>query len=285
MKYALTYALRSVLLAALLSVLLLPAARAEVRSGQVLVKSTSGDVVYSLTGRDWQPLKAGEELIRGVTIKTGADATVDLILQYNGTVLRLLPESVLGLAQLDEEQAGEEKITGTSLTLASGAVVGSQRKLAAMSHFEIKTPGGVATIKGTEYVVRADGAVSVLSGAVTERYNLPGNKGSVVVTIQAGYSFNPATGQVVPTTAAYLQNLIAHINTVKDNAQAFKVSGGATVVVKPTTPISPVTPSKGNNGVGNGVDPQPPGNPPVNYGPGTGPGNPGNKGGPSKQVN
>jgi len=34
---------------------------------------------------------------------------------------------------------------------------------------------------------------------------------------------------------------------------------------------------KGNNGVGNGLDPQPPGNPPVNDGPGMGPGNPGNK--------
>lgn len=37
--------------------------------------------------------------------------------------------------------------------------------------------------------------------------------------------------------------------------------------------------SKGNNGVGNGQDPQPPGNPPINDGPGTSPGNPGNKGG------
>jgi hypothetical protein len=35
---------------------------------------------------------------------------------------------------------------------------------------------------------------------------------------------------------------------------------------------------KGNNGVGNGLDPQPPGNPPVNDGPGTGPGNPGRGG-------
>jgi hypothetical protein len=35
---------------------------------------------------------------------------------------------------------------------------------------------------------------------------------------------------------------------------------------------------KGNNGVGNGEDPQPPGEPPVNDGPGTGKGNPGNKG-------
>src|SRR5262249_15150970 len=34
---------------------------------------------------------------------------------------------------------------------------------------------------------------------------------------------------------------------------------------------------KGNNGVGNGVDPQPPGNPPINDGPGTSPGDPGNK--------
>lgn len=36
---------------------------------------------------------------------------------------------------------------------------------------------------------------------------------------------------------------------------------------------------KGNNGVGNGYDPQPPGNPPINDGPGTSPGDPGNKGG------
>jgi hypothetical protein len=34
---------------------------------------------------------------------------------------------------------------------------------------------------------------------------------------------------------------------------------------------------KGNNGVGNGYDPQPPGNPPINDGAGSGPGNPGNK--------
>jgi hypothetical protein len=37
-------------------------------------------------------------------------------------------------------------------------------------------------------------------------------------------------------------------------------------------------PWKGNNGVGNGQDPAPPGNPPVNDGPGTGPGQPGNRG-------
>jgi len=39
----------------------------------------------------------------------------------------------------------------------------------------------------------------------------------------------------------------------------------------------------GNNGVGNGYDPQPPGNPPINDGIGTSPGNPGNSGGASYQ--
>jgi hypothetical protein len=42
---------------------------------------------------------------------------------------------------------------------------------------------------------------------------------------------------------------------------------------------SPANQRKGNNGIGNGVDGQPPGNPPVNDGPGTSPGNPGNRGG------
>jgi len=48
------------------------------------------------------------------------------------------------------------------------------------------------------------------------------------------------------------------------------------------TPDSKPKKPNGNNGVGNGEDPQPPGNPPVNDGPGTSPGNPGNKGGAKK---
>jgi len=48
----------------------------------------------------------------------------------------------------------------------------------------------------------------------------------------------------------------------------------------PPPPPPPCDPKpKGNNGVGNGLDPQPPGNPPVNDGPGTAPGKPGNRGG------
>jgi len=50
-----------------------------------------------------------------------------------------------------------------------------------------------------------------------------------------------------------------------------------TFAVRPSFAQNPYRP-RGNNGVGNGEDPQPPGNPPINDGPGTGPGNPGNQG-------
>jgi hypothetical protein len=251
----------------------LAVANAEIQSGQVLVQAVHGSATYSVSGGQTLPVKENLVLTRGSTIKTSPDATVDLILQYNGTVLRLMPQSMLKFDKLNQEAAAEGAITETSLNLVSGSILGSQRKLATPSTFQVNIPGGVATIKGTEYLVRADGAVIVLSGSVQVNYNLPGNGGSVKVSVAAGFSFNPATGKVVPTSPGDLHNIIADIDTVRQNAKVFK-AGGATVVVKPESVLSP---TKGNNGVGNGEDGQPPGNPPVNDGPGTGPGNPGNR--------
>jgi|SwirhirootsSR2_FD_contig_71_188657_length_963_multi_10_in_0_out_0_1 hypothetical protein len=276
MKYVPRFTGRAV--SCLLSVVLvssLAVANAEIQSGQVLVQAVHGVATYSVSGGKILPVKENLVLTRGATVKTAPDSTVDLILQYNGTVLRLLPGSTLKFDKLNKESVSEGTITETSLNLVSGSILGSQRKLATPSTFEVNIPGGVATIKGTEYVVRADGAVSVISGSVQVTYNLPQNGGSVKVTVTAGNSFNPATGKVVTTDSSYLQNLIADIDTVRQNAKVFK-AGGATVVVKPENVLSP-TKGHGNNGVGNGQDPQPPGNPPVNDGPGTGPGNPGNR--------
>jgi hypothetical protein len=244
---------------------------------EVVIQDIFGTASYS-AGGTWQPLKKDMKLSQGAIIKTAADSTVDLMLYSSFTALRLTPNSSLRLDKLHTETGYLMPITDTILTLLSGSIAGAQRKLAAPSRFHINVAGGVATIVGTEYFVRADGAVSVTSGTVSLNYNLPGNGGSVKVTVSAGFSFDPTTGRVVATTSAYLQNIIAHITTTSHNAQVFKV-GGATLVVKPEEFVSPFSPDHGNNGVGNGVDPQPPGNPPVNDGPGTSPGNPGNKGG------
>lgn len=84
----------------------------------------------------------------------------------------------------------------------------------------------------------------------------------------------------------------SNTNRTDTDRRAFLTTAGKFAVVTPpamslllsTTMTSPAIAQsggilRGNNGVGNGVDPQPPGNPPVNDGPGTGPGNPGNRGG------
>ena len=261
--------------ACLLMVLSIYDLKAEPGAAKINVKATVGLVECSLDGQTFTAVRAGDSISRGAMVVTEAGATADLILPDSGTVLRLMPDSALQFSRANKQPAGEQLVTDTSLKLLRGSVIGSQRKLAIPSHFDIATTKSVATIVGTEYVVNADGAVTVLDGAVTINYNLPGNKGSVQVTIPQGSSFDPASGTVVPTSSQYLQNLIADVNTVKQNAQVFK-AGGATIVVKPEGYMSP---TKGNNGVGNGVDPQPPGNPPVNDGPGTSPGSPGNKGG------
>src|SRR5262249_9076515 len=152
------------------------------QSGHVFIQAVEGNATYS-TGAEWRPLSAAMTLPAGSKIKTGANATVDLVLQYNGTVLRLTPNSELRFDKLYKEGAGEGVITDTGVSLVAGAVVGSQRKLSTLSRFDINTPNGIASIRGTEYVVRADGAVTTLDGAVSVRYNLPKNRGSVQVSV------------------------------------------------------------------------------------------------------
>lgn len=256
---------------------LLFGASVQAETGLVTIIAAQGTVKSSMDGKIWVPAGEGDRLAEGVRLQTASGACVDLVLDYNGSVFRLVGDSELLVGQLRKTDTGVDMVTETKLSVMRGSLVGAQRKLHHPSVLAIATPNGEAIIRGTEYVVSQQGAVTVLSGSVDVNYNLPGNKGSVKVTVTAGNTFSPATGTVVPTTPGYLESIIADVNTVRRNAEVFK-AGGATIVVKPNSEISPSTP-KGNNGVGNGLDPQPPGNPPINDGPGTSPGNPGNKGG------
>ena len=251
-------------------------AKAESKEG-IIVVAQHGRVESAADGKTWLPLAANGSVLESASIRTGPNSTADLLLQYNGSVFRLAANSELRIEKLDRIDTGLGMVTETRLKVVHGDLVGAQRKLHKPSILEIETSLGEAIIRGTEYVVNAQGAVSVLSGSVEVIYNLPGNKGSVKVTVPAGSTFDPATGTVVSTTPQFLQNVVADVDAVRQNAETYKVAG-ATIVVKPNTSSSPSIPN-GNNGVGNGVDPQPPGNPPINDGPGTSPGNPGNQGG------
>src|SRR5262245_36309111 len=95
MKYVPEFSRRAVsslLAAAIANIFCL--ASAQVQPGQVLVQAVHGSASYSSGGVSF-PVKPNLVLSRGAVVKTGPEATVDLTLQYNGTVLRLMPNSTL----------------------------------------------------------------------------------------------------------------------------------------------------------------------------------------------
>jgi hypothetical protein len=129
-------------------------------------------------------------------------------------------------------------------------------------------------IGGTEYLVQADGTVRCFAGRISINGTFADN---AAINIPAGFSFDPVTRAVAPIQANLVTIVSPDLEVVRHNSRSLKKEPGA--IVMNMADQNKVSPTKGNNGVGNGVDPQPPGNPPINDGPGTGPGNPGNKGG------
>jgi hypothetical protein len=197
----------------------LSTACAETQSGELRVKSVQGAVSYCTSPSTWLELKPEMVLHRGAILKTAADSSADLVLEYNGTALRMTPGTVLELARLDKVVAGEDLVTETSLNLKAGSVFGSQRKLAKPSKFEITVPGGVVTIRGTEYLVSADGSVTCFDGEVAVSFDSPERSGSNV-QVPAGFSLNAATTRVASTASDRVMKLAGDLRVVQANARA-----------------------------------------------------------------
>ena len=228
-------------------VVCLPALSSDIQSREVYIKSIEGTVTYSLDHSTWSALKPGMTLQKGDALRTGPDSTADLEFKYSGTALRLKPNSLLELAKLDEMVAGEDVIIDTRLNLESGSVIGSQDKLAPPSAFTIATRNGSAIIKGTEYSVAADGAVACFRGEVAVNSSQHGNV--VSAEVPAGFSFNPAKGQVVATSPSDLSNFSRDLWTVRDCAQELTIDRGKRCK-EPYPPVSPVHGHHGHHGFG-----------------------------------
>jgi hypothetical protein len=150
-----------------------------------------------------------------------------------------MPDSILRFDRLDKMPAGEVGLTMTRVSLLSGTLIGSQHKLVRPSEFEVRLPNGVAKIVGTEYSVRADGTVACLSGTVSVAYNPPGNGSPVSVSVAAGFSSDPATGKIAPTSTAYLQNITPDIQAVRNNDAAGNVGQPTPIIDYSIDRISP----------------------------------------------
>jgi hypothetical protein len=178
---------------------------------------------------------------------------------------QLPPSQISGLVYVDQNANGlaedtEPRLAGVTVTLMGKTEHGERVTLNAATD-----AGGIYVFQGLEagtYAIRVDtpagylpGESSIVNGAfggsthrnLINQINIPGGQGS------GGYNF----GELVRPSPG---------DTPRGgNGNHYGWDKGQGNGDRP----------KGNNGVGNGLDPQPPGDPPVNDGPGTSPGSPG----------
>jgi hypothetical protein len=173
--------------------LLLAASAAQAAVGKAVVRAVRGTASYSEQGGDWKPLKAGKVLDPGSSVKTGVASQVDLFLDENGPIVRVIEDSTLGIDKLDVDRTGAETVIETQLDLRQGTIQGVVKKLAAASKYEVRTPTTVAGIRGTEYEISANGVSHVIVGSVQIAYTNPVTKKISTHLVNEGQTFIPPT--------------------------------------------------------------------------------------------
>jgi FecR protein len=210
---------------------------AQTQPGYATVVRIKGQARYSLDGNVWHPLTVGQTLGAGAAIQTAADSTVDLVLgnkiathiqsaagmiaqasdpNVRGLVsfkavaeqnaIRMYGDTVLAVDKLTAADTGVDAVSDTELDLRQGKIFGNVKKLSAASQFLIKIPNGVAGVRGTTFVLSADGTLTVTDGSVV--LSVVGSDGKTYTeTLGPGDQFNPTTGQITHLTDQELTSL------------------------------------------------------------------------------
>ena len=176
---------------------LLLSVSAQAKANKAVVRAVRGGTAEITTdGKNWKPAKVGQQLGEHSAVKTDPNATVDLFLGDNGPVVRVTKDTTLGIDRLDVESTSIEKVIETQLDLRNGKILGNVKKMAAASKYEVKTPVGVAGIRGTEYEISANGSVKVFTGTIVVVY-IVDNVPQPPITVTGGTEVNPpvADGQ------------------------------------------------------------------------------------------
>ena len=164
--------------------------QAAAEPNKAVVRAVRGSANYSTDrGANWRTLRVGTGLTQNSVIRTAPGSSVDLFLDENGPTVRVTENTTLGIDRLTVDRTGVENIIETELDLRNGRILGNVRRLAAASRYEVKTPQGVAGIRGTKYDISADGTVKVVEGQVVVVYIVNGT--AVTATVNAGQVARP----------------------------------------------------------------------------------------------
>lgn len=187
--------------------------------GAAQVKKIVGTASYT-DAKGGGPLKEGDILFQGATIITGAGSYVDLFLGVNGDSLRVEADSTLALNKLDYTRAGEV-IVNTQLEVKKGSTVANVvNKLSKASKYEIKTPAGVAGIRGT--VLRAGTTrIVCLIGRISF---VPIAGGGVQLVISGGAGYQAGAAGAVRATSVETTGLARTACSLTANTMANMVA-------------------------------------------------------------
>lgn len=189
--------LTGVLLSAGLSASAQPA-----KPGYATVVRVKGPASYSLDGSQWTPVVAGKYLPPGASIRTGDDGVVDVVLgkaielpqaswvpsriseavdapvrgmitykpSAEQNVVRVMANSELVIDKLTTTDTGADTVSDTELDLKKGSIYASVKKLSAASQYLVKTPTGIAGVRGTQFSItlNADGTIKDVAVYKTE---------------------------------------------------------------------------------------------------------------------
>lgn len=132
--------------------------------GTVTLMPASGKSAYRLTAE--MQFRPEGLLLEGDAVRTGPNSRVDLQFPA-GLVMRLGANSAVKLSR-GKVLAGEN-FTDVLMELKNGRLMTRKKKLGAKSRVFIATPTIIASVRGTEFLVKADGdesAVLVQEGTV-----------------------------------------------------------------------------------------------------------------------
>ncbi len=213
--------------------------------GKAIVRSVNGTATYTVAGSS-NPLKVNMELDPGTLITTGPNSYVFLSVNGVSSALRVQENTTVAIPTMSRIGSDREGDTETMLDLRVGSLLGQVKKVSANSTYEIKTPHGVAGIRGTDWgivvVQLPDGRYMSTFTSVAGQVivSAPVDGSIQTETLTDGQSWTPGDGPVRPTPLQYLNNCLNEISELVNGI--FPPSFHGPGPFHPIFPVFPVGP-------------------------------------------
>ncbi|MFQ5585818.1 MAG: FecR domain-containing protein [Thermodesulfobacteriota bacterium] len=137
-------------------------------------KGSGANYYMSKKGKQWSVVKKGQSLFKGDRVKTGTDGRMEIGME-DGSRLTLGNETELEITQF---LVGRHKRKGR-IALVKGKLRTSITRFSGRTDIRVKTPTGVAGVKGTEFMVMNQGKANIFFGTEGQT-GVMGNKGEEV---------------------------------------------------------------------------------------------------------